>query len=70
VSEASDVKVLASVPDDVKVQAALAKMVPIVSFSPSNEVSQIYRKLAATLCGEKYNKSLFGLMRRKRDGKG
>ena len=70
VSEASDVKVLASVPDEIKVQAALAKMVPIVSFSPSNEVSQVYKKLAASIAGETYKKSLFGKKKKKNKKKG
>ena len=70
ISEASDVKVLASIPDEIKVQAALAKMIPIVSFSPTNEVSHIYKKLAAALAGEKYKKSLFGRkMKKKKDEK-
>jgi septum site-determining protein MinD len=65
VSEASDVKVLASIPDEVKVQAALAKMIPIVAFSPSNEVSNVYKRLAASLAGETYRKSLFGKKKKK-----
>ncbi|MCH7850418.1 MAG: AAA family ATPase [Nanoarchaeota archaeon] len=66
ISEASDVKVLASIPDEIKVQAALAKMIPIVSFSPTNEVSHIYKKLAADLIGEKYRRSLFGRKKKKK----
>lgn len=60
VSKASDVKVLASIVDDVKVLSALAKMTPIVHFSPSNEVSRQYKKLAGDLIGESYKKSIFG----------
>jgi len=47
---------LANIPDDVKVQAALAKMIPIVSYAPRTEVSKKYKKLAGDLIGEKEKK--------------
>jgi len=67
ISDASDIKVLASIPDDVKVLSALSKMVPIVSFSPSHEVSVAYKSLAGVLIGEKYKRRLFG--RKKKEAK-
>jgi septum site-determining protein MinD len=65
VSKASDIKVLASIVDDVKVLSALARMTPIVHFSPSNEVSHQYKRLAGDLIGKKYKKSLFGKRKKK-----
>lgn len=64
VSEASNVKVLAVIPDDIKVLSALSKMVPIVSFSPSNEVSHSYKKLAGSLIGVNYKRPIFGIKRK------
>lgn len=52
ISNASNVKVLASIDDDVKVLSSLSKMTPIVGFSPSNKVSKTYRKLAEKIIGE------------------
>jgi septum site-determining protein MinD len=54
IASASDVKVLAAVPNSVKVLAALAKMAPVVSVSPRHDVSIAYKKLAGSLVGEKY----------------
>lgn len=62
--EASNIKVLAKITDHVKVLASLAKMIPIVEFSPSNEVSHQYKKLAGVLIGEPYKKSIFGIRRK------
>jgi septum site-determining protein MinD len=56
IARASDVKVLATLPDDVKVLAALAEMVPVVSKTPKIDVSQEYKKLAAALIDEPYGK--------------
>jgi len=52
ISKASEIKVLASIPDDVKVLAALSKMTPMVHHAPKHEISQIYKKLAGSLIGE------------------
>jgi septum site-determining protein MinD len=49
IENASDIDVLATIPDHVNVQAALAEMVPMVSRSPRHEVSKEYKKLASVL---------------------
>lgn len=54
--DASEVDVLASLPEDVKVLAALSKMVPVVSYAPRQGISKNYNKLAASLVNEKYKK--------------
>jgi len=71
VSRASEEDVLATITDDIKVLSALAKMVPVVNYSPSNCVSQSFKKLAGKLIGEKYKKSLFSKKKKekKRDVK-
>lgn len=61
ISGASETKILASLPDDIKVLSALSKMVPVVSDSPKVEISHIFKKLAGSLVGENYRKGiLFG----------
>ena len=57
VSDASEVKVLANLPDSVKVLSATANMVPVVSFAPKEEISHLYKKLAGSLVEETYRKS-------------
>ncbi len=54
ISKAANIEVLASLPDDVKVLAALAEMTPVVEHTPNHEVSQLYKKLAASLIDETY----------------
>ena len=54
ISKASGVDVLASIPDDVSVLAALSEMQPIIAFKPMNEVSIAFKKLAGSLIGERY----------------
>lgn len=54
ISRASEVDVLATIPDDVNVLAALAEMQPITAFKPNRDVSIAFKKLAASLIGEKY----------------
>ncbi|MCK4997409.1 AAA family ATPase [Candidatus Pacearchaeota archaeon] len=56
IAEASEVKVLASLPDSLKVLSATAKMVPVVIHFPKEEISHIYKKLAGSIIGEKYKK--------------
>ncbi len=61
VNEASDVKVLAVLPDDVEVLAGLAQMKPITAYKPRREVSHNIKKLAGSLVNEKYKRvKLFG----------
>lgn len=53
IADTSEVEVLASLPDEIKVLASLSKMTPLVSHSPKNHLSKTYRKLAGNLIGEK-----------------
>lgn len=54
IEKASDIEVLAVLPDDVNVLAGLAEMQPIVTYKPGREVSYQYKKLAASLIDQKY----------------
>ncbi|MBU2612597.1 MAG: AAA family ATPase [Nanoarchaeota archaeon] len=49
ISKASEVKVLAKIPENVKVLSALSQMIPIVVRYPSHEVSKSYKELASLL---------------------
>ena len=57
IAEASEVKVLASLPDSIKVLSATAKMIPVVIDSPKEDISHAYKKLAGSIIGEVYKKS-------------
>lgn len=65
ITNASDTKVLASLPENVKVLAAVSKMTPVVEFAPKEDISVAYKILAGSLIGEKYKKSLFGKSKKK-----
>lgn len=49
VADASEVKVLAKLPEDIKVLSALAQMMPVVVYSPRQDISKNYKVLAASL---------------------
>ncbi len=49
-----DIPVMAVIPHDINVLRALSKFKPSVDFKPNSEASEEYKKLAATLIGEKY----------------
>ena len=57
ISEASDVEILANIPDSLKVLSATSKMTPVVSFAPKDEASIVYKKLAGDLTGENPKKT-------------
>lgn len=57
ISEASDVEILANIPDSLRVLSATSKMTPVVSFAPKDEASIAYKKLAGNLIGEKQKKA-------------
>lgn len=59
ITSASDITVLGSLPDDLKVQNATSKMIPVVIYSPKSDISHRYKKLAGMLIGEKYKKPIF-----------
>ena len=49
-----EVPIMAVIPHDINFLRALSKFKPSVEFKPRSEASNEYRKLAATLIGEKY----------------
>ncbi len=67
----AEVPVLAVIPYDINTLKALSKFTPSTNFKPKSKGSNEYRKLAATLVGEKYKprslKHLFGLTPKKQD---
>ncbi len=65
IAQASEVKVLASLPNNIKVLAATSKMVPVVSYAPTQDISHAYKKLAGSLVGENYKKSFFSKKKKK-----
>ncbi|MCW8965343.1 MAG: AAA family ATPase [Candidatus Pacearchaeota archaeon] len=67
IASASDIDILASFPDNLKVLAATSKMVPVVEFAPREDISHMYKKLAGSLVGENYKKRRFS--RKKEKGK-
>jgi septum site-determining protein MinD len=50
-----DIPVMAVIPHDINILRALSKFIPSVEFKPRSEASEEYKKLAATLIGEKYS---------------
>ena len=54
IESATDIPILAVIPDDVKVLEALAFSVPAALYSPKRDVAVEFRKLAATLMGNDY----------------
>jgi septum site-determining protein MinD len=52
-----EIPIMAIIPHDINFLKALAKFKPSVEFKPRSEASEEYKKLAATLIGEKYNPS-------------
>jgi septum site-determining protein MinD len=68
ISNASGVKVLAVLPDNVKVLSSLSKMIPVVNDSPRQDVSLAYKKLASSIINEPYKVSgLRKIIRRKKE---
>ena len=60
IEETLDVPILAVVPYDVKVLESLAHMTPYTSHKPNSKGSVEYKKLAASLIGEKFKPFSFG----------
>ena len=50
-----DVPVMAVIPHDINILKALSQFTSSVDFKPHSEASEEYKKLAATLIGEKYS---------------
>ena len=49
------VPVMAIIPHDINILKALSNFTPSTSYKPKSDASREYKKLAATLIGEKYN---------------
>ena len=64
IEKTSEVPVMAVIPHDINVLKALSEFIPFPNYKPKSEVSTEYKKLAATLIGEKYKplrlRTLFG----------
>lgn len=58
IENALRVKVIERIPFDKKIPKSIANRIPNVLFSPSSKSSKAYRKLAASLIGEKYKPNL------------
>ena len=56
IEDATNTPVLAVLKDDVKVLESLASSVPLTVYSPRRKVATSYKKLAASLINEEYNK--------------
>jgi septum site-determining protein MinD len=65
IAKASEVDVLAVLPDNIGVLAALAEMTPVVAKSPRQDVSKEYKRLAGILIGEKYSSGIFSKIKSK-----
>ena len=59
IEELAEVPVVASLNDDIRVLEALSLATPVSLHSPRNNVSVEYKKLAASLIGEKYEDPRF-----------
>jgi len=64
IAKASEVDVLASIPENIKALASLSKMVPVVSYSPAQDISKSLKELARKIIGEK-KKSKFAKLKEK-----
>lgn len=64
IEKTAEVPVLAVIPHDINVLKALSEFTPSTSYKPKSKASVEYKKLAASLIGEKYKparlKKLFG----------
>jgi septum site-determining protein MinD len=58
IEHATDVPILAILPDDVKVLEALSQTAPVALHAPNRKVAVGYKKLAATLIGEEFREPL------------
>lgn len=71
IEESLEVPILAVIPYDLDALEALSQMEPSTTFNPRSRGSQEYKKLAATLSGEKYRpfslRDLLGITPRKEE---
>jgi len=54
IEETTGVPVMAVIPHDINILKAQSEFVPVTSHKPKSKVSEEYKKLAASLIGEKY----------------
>lgn len=54
IEDSSEVPVMAVIPHDIRVLESLSKSMPLTRYKPKSKGSEEYKKLAATLMGEKY----------------
>jgi len=54
IEETLEVPIMAVIPHDINFLKALSNFIPSVTFKPNSEASEEYKRLAATLIGEKY----------------
>jgi MinD-like ATPase involved in chromosome partitioning or flagellar assembly len=59
VEEMAKVPVMAAIPHDVDILKSLAEFTPSTRHKPNSKASEEYKKLAATLIGEKYKPKRF-----------
>ncbi len=55
----TNIPVMAVIPHDVNILKALSNFIPSTTYKPKSDASREYKKLAATLIGEKYKKPKF-----------
>ncbi|MCF7910302.1 AAA family ATPase [Candidatus Pacearchaeota archaeon] len=66
IRESSEVDVLASLPNNLNVLAAVSKMTPVVNYAPRQDISHAFKKLAGSLVGESYKKPIFSKISRRK----
>lgn len=59
IEDALKVKVIERIPFDKKIPKSIANRIPNVLFSPNSKSSKAYKRLAASLIGEKYEPNFF-----------
>ncbi len=69
IEEMAEVPVMAMIPYDVNVLKSLSKFTPSTRYKPNSKASIEYKKLAATLIGEKYKPKKFGSFLKSRNPK-
>ncbi len=63
IEEMAQIPVMAMIPHDVNILKALSNFMPSTKYKPNSNASKEYRKLAATLIGEKYSGRRFNFLK-------
>ena len=61
IKNASNAKVLESLPEDIKVLSSLSRMIPVVYDHPKRDISHKFKRLAGSMVGESYKKGVLGV---------